>query len=173
MAQLSNSTCSWIARVIIAVLLPVLLAGCGFQLRGSSALPPEMAVTYIKSNQPYGSLVDDFTEALLTHNVRITHDPIEASSTLHIISNEIEQRLLSVSTVGQVLEYELVQTIVFSVKGKDNQVLVGEQKVTMSRDYLYNSNDILGKEREKRVVSRTLQKSVVNMAMLRITAAVR
>ena len=49
-----------------------------------------------------------------------------------------------------------------------------EQKpVTLSRAYLYRSTDVLGSEREKDAVRSTLQKNLVNMAMLRIAAATR
>ena len=39
-------------RIIPVVCLAVMLCACGFQLRGSAALPQEMAVTYIKAGNP-------------------------------------------------------------------------------------------------------------------------
>jgi outer membrane lipopolysaccharide assembly protein LptE/RlpB len=47
------------------------------------------------------------------------------------------------------------------------------QRVEMTRDYLYSSTDVLSKEREEKVVRRTLQQELVNLAILRITAAAR
>jgi len=70
-----------------------------------------------------------------------------------------------------VLEYELRQTVTFSVTTAANQPLLEEQKVSLSRDYLYSNTDILGKEREDEQVRNTLQRNVVNMAMLRLAAA--
>jgi outer membrane lipopolysaccharide assembly protein LptE/RlpB len=43
----------------------------------------------------------------------------------------------------------------------------------MSRAYLYKSTDVLGSEREKDAVRRTLQQNLINMAMLRIASAAR
>jgi outer membrane lipopolysaccharide assembly protein LptE/RlpB len=43
----------------------------------------------------------------------------------------------------------------------------------MTRDYLYSNTDVLGKQREEIVVRRALQRELVNLAMLRITAAAR
>ena len=40
----------------------------------------------------------------------------------------------------------------------------------MSRDYLYSSTDVLSKEREEAVVRRTLQRELVNLAILRMAA---
>jgi outer membrane lipopolysaccharide assembly protein LptE/RlpB len=43
----------------------------------------------------------------------------------------------------------------------------------MTRDYLYSNTDVLSKEREEVVVRRALQRELVHLAMLRITAAAR
>ncbi len=41
-----------LAAVLLLVGLVALTAGCGFHPRGSAALPPSMAITFIKSGQP-------------------------------------------------------------------------------------------------------------------------
>jgi LPS-assembly lipoprotein len=92
---------------------------------------------------------------------------------LRILDSETEKRVLSVNTSGKVLEYELRQKVSFSVTTDTNQSLVTEQTVSLSRDYLFSSTDILGKEREDRIVRQTLQRNLVDMAMLRIAAAAR
>jgi LPS-assembly lipoprotein len=157
--------------LLLAACLLTGVSGCGFHLRGSAALPAEMDVIYVTGRPPWNSLVEDLTEALLSHDVRVTRERDEATAVLRIISNESSQQLLSVNTAGKVLEYELRQTMVFSMTKADGHPLIKPQRVTTSSAYLYNSNDILGKEREKKVVFQTLQKNLVNLAILRIAAA--
>ena len=156
-----------------ALLLGLLsaIAGCGFHPRGSSALPSEMAVTFIKSGQPYGSLVDDFSAALQAQGGQVTTLRSEATAILHIVSNEIEKRVLSVDTAGKVLEYELRQTVRFSVETSEKLPLIEEQEVSMARDYIFSSAEALSTEREDKIIRKTLQRNLVNLAMLRITAA--
>ena len=149
------------------------IAACGFQPRGSSGLPSEMALTYINSSKPYASLVDDFSAALRVHGGRVTRDRTEATAVLNIISDSIDRRLLSINTDGKVLEYEARQTIRFSVDTRDNLPLLEEQEVSMGKSYLYTSADVLAKEREDRVLRQTLQRNLVDLALLRITAAAR
>ena len=153
--------------------LAVSLSACGFQLRGSAALPEEMSITYIKSEKPYGSLIDDFAEALRTHHVKITEDRSEATAVLEIIHDELDKDVLSVNSSGKVLEFQLRQSIQFAVTTSDQLPLLEPQGVTMMRDYLYSNTDVLSKEREEIVVRRALQRELVNLAMLRITAAAR
>lgn len=159
-----------ILRIVPVACLAVMLSACGFQLRGSAALPEEMAVTYIKAGNPYGTLVNDFAEALRSHRVTVTEDREEATATLVIIKNSHDKDVLSVNSDGKVLEYQLRQSIQFSVKAGDNIMLLEPQQVTMTRDYLYSSTDVLGKEREEAVIQRTLQRELVNLAILRMTA---
>jgi LPS-assembly lipoprotein len=158
--------------LLLAGLL-ALTAGCGFHLRGSAALPAPMAVTYIKSSQPYSSLVDDFAAALKIHDVRVTQERDEATAILNILENTTDTGVLSVNTSGKVLEYEIIQTIRFSVVTAGNEPLVPEQTVRLNRDYVFSSTDVLGKQRENQVVRATLQTNIVNLAMLRIAAAAR
>ena len=159
-----------VAVVSLLVCLAVLLSACGFQLRGSAVLPGEMAVTYIKAGNPYGTLVNDFAEALRTHKVTVTEVREEATATLLIIDSKRDKDVLSVNGNGKVLEYQLTQSIVFSVVSADKATLLDPQQVAMSRDYLYSSTDVLSKEREEAVVRRTLQRELVNLAILRMAA---
>jgi LPS-assembly lipoprotein len=150
-----------------------MLAGCGFHLRGSASLPPSMAVTYIKSAEPFSTLVDDFAAALKIHDVQVTQERSEATAVLNILDNSVKIGVLSVNTSGKVLEYEIKQTISFSVVTAGNETLVPKQTVTMNRDYIFSSTDVLGSRREEKVVRANLQSNVVNLAMLRIAAATR
>jgi len=159
--------------LLLAVCLAVTVSACGFQLRGSAALPEEMAVTYIQSKRPWGPLIEDFADALRTHHVTVTRDRGEATAVLEIINDDQDRIVLSVDNAGKVLEYQLQHSIQFAVTTSDKLPLLEPQRVTMTRDYLYNSNDVLSKGREEIVVRRALQRELVHLAMLRITAAAR
>jgi len=159
--------------VLLLAGMAALSAGCGFHLRGSAALPPAMAVTFIRSDRPFSTLVDDFSAALKVHDVRVTQERSEATAVLNILSSSIETRVLSVNTAGKVLEYDILQSIRFAVVTSGNETLVPEQTVSMNRDYIFSSTDVLGKQREDKVVRANLQRNIVNLAMLRIVAVAR
>jgi LPS-assembly lipoprotein len=150
-------------------LLAALLAGaCGFQPRGAASLPPAMAITYIAG---YDTLTDDFREALESHGARVTQNRAEATAVLTVTENKAGTDVLSVDLSGKVLEYRLHQTIRFEVTAADGHMLVDPQSVTLSRAMKFNVNGVLGSEREGEAIRRALQRDVVNLAMLRITAA--
>ena len=152
------------------LLVVVILAGCGYQLRGSASLPDVMSVTYIKGLRPYSALLDDFAHALRTRNVIVASDPAVATAVLNVIGNTTEKLVQSVDSSGNVLEYEIRQTIRFSVSTPDQQELLAEQSLSLSRDFLFTSTDVLAKAREEKLVRQTLQQNLVNLAMLRIAS---
>ena len=160
-------------RCLCVAVVSLLLGACGFHLRGSESLPAEMSVTYIHGTGEFDSLYDDFRTALENRGVRVTQDRGEATAVLNILDNNTDKNVLTVDLAGKVLEYRITQNVQFEVTAADGQPLLDQQSVTRSRDFEFNRNDVLGKEREAETISKELQRDVVNLAMLRLTAAGR
>jgi len=157
----------------LLMLLLLSLAGCGFQLRGSSGLPQDMAVTFIQGAAPWTEIHQDFRDALEDRGVIVTEERSEATAVLRILQQEFRADVLTVDIGGKVQELQYVQMIRFQVAARDQQVLVPDQAVTARRDFVFNKNEILAKERESQFIREALQRDVVNLAILRIMAAGR
>ena len=151
----------------------LLLAGCGFHLRGSGGLPDGMAVTYIQGVKPWSRLHERFRDVLEDHGVVVTEQRDEATAVLNILEHESRMDVLTVDIGGKVQELQRVQMVRFRVTGKGQRVLVDEQIVTAKRDFVFIKEDILAKERESQFIRRELERDVANLAMLRIMAAGR
>ena len=154
-------------------IVSLLLGACGFHLRGSEPLPAEMSVTYIHGTSEFGTLYDDFRTALENRGIRVTQDRGEATAVLNILESNTDKNVLTVDLAGKVQEFRISQNIQFEVATADGQPLLDQQSVTRSRDFKFNRNDVLGKEREAETIRKELQHDVVNLAMLRLTAAGR
>ena len=92
---------------------------------------------------------------------------------LNVLENNSDTKVLAVDLTGKVLEYRFRQNLQFDVTATDGRALLDRQSVTMSRALKFNRNDVLGTEREYALIRKELQRDVVNLAMLRITAAGR
>jgi LPS-assembly lipoprotein len=169
----SSSLFAVTGRFLCVAVVSLLLGACGFHLRGSEPLPAEMSVTYIHGTSEFGTLYDDFRTALESRGVRVTQDRGEATAVLNILEDNTDKIVLTVNLSGKVQEYRISQNIQFEVAAADGQPLLDQQSVTRSRDFKFDRNDVLGKERENEVIREELQRDVVNLAMLRITAAGR
>ncbi len=69
------------------LVIPLLLQGCGFQLRGAFDVPPEMDPTYIQA--AHGDpLARHVREALRTADVQIAESPGQANAVLRLLKQE-------------------------------------------------------------------------------------
>jgi LPS-assembly lipoprotein len=166
-----TAMCSLLRQLAVAALL-LSIAGCGFHPRGSGGMSNSLAVTYIQGAKPWSSIYEDFRDALEDHGVTVTGQRDEATAVLKIMENKSSTDVLSVDIGGKVQELLLVQMVRFKITARDQQVLLEEQTVTAKRDFVFNKNDILAKERESRFIRRALQRDVVNLAMLRVMTVV-
>ena len=158
-----------VRALLVAALL--LSSGCGFQLRGATPLPAQMAVTYIEGRSQFDPLNKEFRDALEGRGAQVTGERDTATAILRILDNRIRTEVLTVDSAGKAEEYEIRQTIRFDVISADQQVLVAEQSLSLNRFLRYLRTNVLGTEREAELIRRELQRSLVNLAMLRIAAA--
>ncbi len=149
----------------------LLSSGCGFHLRGATPLPAQMAVTYIQGKSPFDPLNNEFRSALEGRGAQVTAERELATAILRILANRTSTEVLTVDSAGKAEEYEIRQTIRFDVITADSQILVVEQTLSMNRYLRYVRTNVLGTEREGELIRKELQRGLVNLAMLRITAA--
>lgn len=158
------------AVCIIIMLMASMLSACGFHLRGDVALAPQLARIHIQGADPYDPLVRDLTRALTSAGSTVVADPAEATAVLQIVSNSAARRVLSVQTTGKVQEYELYQTLEFRVRDAAGRELLDAQRLELTRDYLYDADDVLGKAGEEETLRRDMRRDLVRLALLRLEA---
>lgn len=151
----------------------LMLQACGFHLRGDVQLAPQLKKVYIEGSDPYDSLVRELSRALTTAGATVVTEPQQATAILHILNNSGDRRVLSVRATGKAQEYELYQRLEFRVRAADGQELLSAQRLELTRDYLFDPNDVLGKASEEETLRRDMRRDLVRLAMLRLEALAR
>ena len=132
------------------VVTALLLAGCGFQLRGQASLPPAMNVTYVQSQTgigaPPGVLSRRLPLALQSSGVTVTRDPAEATAILTILGEGSGRRVRAADRFDVKREYLLVYQASYQVILADGQVLIPAEAISANRSLLFDENRILGFE---------------------------
>ena len=146
------------------------LSACGFHLRGEVELVPQLAKVYFEGGDPYDPLVRDWTRVLTTAGSAVVEQPQDATAIIQILANAGDRRVLSVRATGKVQEYELYQTLQFRVRDAAGLELLAPQQLQVTRDYLFDPNDILGKTGEEESLRRDMRRDLVRLAMLRLEA---
>lgn len=156
--------------LIVGLVAALLLTACGFHLRGDVKLAAALNKVYIEGADPYDPLVRELTRSLTTTGAAVVEDSKEATAVLHILKNSGSRRVLSVSSAGKVREYELYQTLEFKVRDAAGRELLAPQRLELTRDYLFDKEDVLGKSSEEEMLRRDMRRDLVRLVMLRLEA---
>ena len=157
----------WPRATLLAGLVLV-LAGCGFQVRGAPRLPSELATTYIETRDRYSSFYRELTTVLRQNAVTLTDDPASARSVIRVINDDTGRRLLSVSTGNVPTEYEVWYRVRFAV-AVDGQEVVPAEQLALSRDYSFDEFEVLGKSREEAIIRDALARDLVSLVTRRLS----
>ena len=139
---------SWSSALQRGALLALLLAlaGCGFQLAGRQSLPSGFETIAVDIEDTRSDVYLELERALAAQGVRIDRD---SPNRLAISDIETGQRVLSVSARNIPREFEVFYTISYSFR-RDRELLLERPAVTLTRDYIWDETQVLGKLREER-----------------------
>jgi LPS-assembly lipoprotein len=143
------------------------LGGCGFHLAGSTALPPVMARPYLSVKDPYTDFSREFERQLKSSGAQLQASRQDATATIEVTRDLVEQRTLAVSSTNIPTDYEITYMVTFEVKGPDAQLLA-PQTLKLSRDYSFEENVLLAKEHEADILRGQMARDLVAMAMRRL-----
>lgn len=156
------------AKALLIGLLALMLGACGFQLRGKAELPFE--TLYVDGGNP--ALNAELQRAVtIGSRVRVVASPGEAQAILQIFNEAREKRILSLSGVGRVNEFLLVQRVGFRLRDRDNRVMLPDQVIELRRDMTYDDTLVLAKESEEAMLFRDMQSDAVNQILRRLSGA--
>ena len=153
--------------------LSALLAGCGFKLKGSQRLPLEglpFDTLYLEAGRS-ASLVAVLRRQLATGaGIRLVDAPSEAQAQLELLRDERSRDILSLTGAGRVREYQLIQTVIFRVVGRDGEEWLPASSVTVRRDYSFDDAQVIAREQEEAMLVRDMEADLAQQIMRRLAA---
>src|SRR3984885_1507441 len=149
---------------LAALALTLALGGCGFRLAGSEHLPAVLAKPYLSVKDPYTDFSREFERELKSSGALLQLGRQDATATIEVTKDQIEQRTLAVSARNIPTDYELRYTVTFDVKGPDADILP-PQTITLSRDYSFEENELLAKEHDADILRASMARDLATMAM--------
>lgn len=147
----------------------LLLAGCGFHLRGAPAIPPQMSKTYIATDNRHSLFYRTLRRELRAAGVDIVESAADSSAVFSILSDDTDQRVLSVSARNVPREYEVYYTVNYTVQSGE-VVLMEPQQQTMTRDYTYDERFVLGKSHEEELLRESIADDLVRTVLIQLSA---
>lgn len=158
------------AACLFAAGLALGLASCGFQLRGAAELPPAMATTMIRIDDPTTAFARNLSRRLEANGVRVTGDAADAGAILDIPIARIRREAVSISGAARVREYRLNFDVAFRLVTPDGATLLDRQELTLARDYSFDEQEILASTREEEFLRDELYRAMVDQVIRRLEA---
>lgn len=156
-------------RILIALLFSLLLAGCGFHLRGPQVLPFESLYIAMPEGSELGAALKRSIRA--SNGTRLTDTPQEAQAVLTPTVDAREKVILSLNSAGKVREYQLRQRFAFRVSDAKGQELLAPRVIQLHRDITFDDTQLLAKEQEEALLYRDMQNDLVQQILRRLAAA--
>jgi LPS-assembly lipoprotein len=155
-----------VSRLTIAAALGVLLAGCGFKLRGEAELP--FKTIAVSPQSPLGVSVSRNINA--GTNAKVVDSPKEAEAILIITGETRDKVILSLNSQGRVREYTLRYRVTYRVIDGKGSDFVPSSEILLRRDITFN-DQVLAKESEEALLYNDMQRDAVTQIIRRLSAA--
>ena len=153
---------------VIALALVLVLAGCGFRLRGTAEVPFE---TLYLPNATSGIALDLKRSIQAGTRARVVDEAKGADAVLQFTEEGRSKEILSLTAQGRVREFQLRYRVGFRVHDGKGREFVPASVIQLTRDVTFNDTEILAKEQEEQLLFRDMQTDMVQLIMRRLAAA--
>lgn len=158
-------------RATIVLMLTLLLAACGFHLRGQKAFDLPFQTLYVRSDNNFTPFITELKHAIEENSVQIADTPEQAQLTLHIVSEVADRQILSLSGAGRVREYRLQYRISLRAYDQQQQEWLAPEEFTLRRDFSYDDSQVLAKEQEEALLYQNMRSDAVRQVLRRLNYA--
>lgn len=155
-------------KITLVASLVLLLAACGFQLRGSANLPFE--TMYVPGSA--GGIALDLKRTIQAGtSTRVVDSPKDAQAVLEFSQETREKEILSLTGAGRVREFQLRYSVQYRVHNGKGREYVPSTTLRQVRFINYSDSVVLAKESEEQLLFRDMQTDMVQQIMRQLAAA--
>jgi LPS-assembly lipoprotein len=152
------------------------IVGCGFKLRGDYGLPAgiqQLQLLAAQKNTPLHRILGKQLQGLDIEvwDSMATAEQIneKVDAVVYLVSDQLERRLLSLFSTGQVAEYELLYTIKYRIQFPAQDAQLVEFDVT--REYQDDPDAVLAKSRELDLIQQEMRQEAANRIIRQIASS--
>lgn len=153
----------------VLILLALLLAACGFHLRGEARMP--FATLYIEAANPGSALISELRRNLEANHVELTSTAEKAEVVLSISSDTPEKQILTLGGSGRVSEFQLRYRVSLRAYDSEQREWLPADELLLSRDFTYDDAQILAKETEEALLYQSMRADMVQQIVRRLSHA--
>ena len=162
---------STLIQAVTLTLLTALLAGCGFQLRGTGSnavsVPDDWKLMYLATGNPNSELSRAVVSQFAANGVQWTERDA-ANFVLVLGGEEFRQRNLSLTAEARAAEFELTMRTHFTVRQVNNAEVIPQTNASVVKQMENDPRNVVGKAEEVRLLKNEMRTELVRQIMRRI-----
>lgn len=167
-------TAGWFSLIphtssLILLAATLLVAACGFQLRGTAPMPFDSMYVQAASSSQFAVQLKRAVRSGKT--TRVAERPEEAQVILQVVNEIQEKEILSLTGGGRVSEFLLRYRVAFRLTDGKNREHIPASEIVLKRDFSFNDEQALAKEAEEALLYRDMRNDAVQQLMRRLQAA--
>ena len=139
----------------LLILALLFLTGCGFHLRGSVELPPDLSEINVVDAGGASLIAPDLRDALRNRGVRVIE---QANMALSVRNESYSKRVLSVDSSGRATEYGLSYKVRFRLQAADGSVWLADEFITIQRDLRFDASAVLATSSEEALLQEEMRR---------------
>lgn len=158
-------------RLLLVLPAALVLAGCGFQLRGAPNLAFRSLYVNASESSPVGNELRRNLASL--GDLTLIADPKllpSADAVLDVLGETREKTVVGINTAGQVREFQLRSRLQFRLRTPQGKELIAPTELLLQRDISFNESAVLAKEAEEGLIYRDMQSDIVQQLIRRLAA---
>lgn len=150
----------------------LLVAGCGFHMRGSGGSPLTQGV-FIEGVSPNDPFVAEFNNALTGVGGKVAKEPGQAQAVIHVYRITQTRRGITLGQFGRSTEFDLYFRIIYDVRTPKGQILLPRQEFEVRRDYYNDQSLPLAQGAEEGTIRSEMQREAAQSLMRRAGYALK
>jgi LPS-assembly lipoprotein len=167
-----NQTYKSLCIYVVALLMLLVLPGCGFELKKPIQIPFKSIYGNFQDQTPFGialrrTIIASGQVQLITDPKRIE----EAQVVLEVLREQKDKIILGRTAAGTVNSYQLRLNVAFKLRTQDGIELIPETEISLFRDISFNETIVLSKEAEEQLLYRNMQTDIAEQMMRRVASA--
>lgn len=153
---------------LLAVLTVTTVAGCGFQLRGTSPVPDALQPLAVDCPDTLpGRFCQSVRDQLTLGGVEL-RDAAQADYVLRLRSYQQDRRASAITAQAAAAEYILRHTVSIELFTADQIPLIAATELSASETYRYDETNVLAKQREEEELRQQLGDRLAQQVIFRL-----
>ncbi len=148
----------------------LVLAGCGFQLRGTGgvSVPVEWKSMYLITSSPNSEFSREVKLRFAANGIEWADDKADANYWVRLGTERFSQRNLSLNADARAAEFELTMQSNFAVQDNTGQSVMPETTASVIKQMENDPANVVGKAEEMRLLKGEMRTELSQQIMRRI-----